>query len=45
VYAAVRRHVSFLEHDRQNSPETNRLTDLILGGELIAEVSGLVALD
>jgi len=44
VQAAVRRHVAFLEHDRETSPDTDRLAELILSGELIREITEMVDL-
>ena len=44
AYAAIRRQVSFLEHDRETSSDINLLSALIRGGELVNEVSGVVAL-
>ncbi len=44
VHAAVRRHVTYLEHDRELAPDTSRLAELILSGELIKDVFEMVAL-
>lgn len=44
VQAAVRRHVAYLEHDRATAPDTQRLSELILSGELIAEIAAMVEL-
>ncbi len=44
VYDAVRRHVAFLEHDRETTGDMEKLADLIRSGEIVSEVSDLAAL-
>jgi histidine ammonia-lyase len=44
AYEAVRRQVSFLEHDRETSSDMKLLADLIRGGEIVSGISDLVAL-
>jgi histidine ammonia-lyase len=44
AYAAIRRHASFMEHDRETSSEINALVELIHRGEMLREISDLVAL-
>jgi histidine ammonia-lyase len=45
AYATIRRHVSFLEHDRETASDMNALSALIHTRELIREVSGAVVLE
>jgi histidine ammonia-lyase len=45
AYSAIRKRVSFLEHDRETSSDINVLSTLIHRGELVDEVSEAVALD
>jgi histidine ammonia-lyase len=44
AYAAIRKHTSFIEHDRETSSDINALAELIRSGELLREISGLVRL-
>jgi len=45
VYATIREHVGFLEHDRETTPDINFLADLIQGGELLDAVGSVLELD
>jgi histidine ammonia-lyase len=44
AYEIVRRYATFLEHDRETSPDMENLSGLIQRQEIIAPFSGLVAL-
>jgi histidine ammonia-lyase len=44
AHALIRRHVSFLEHDRETASDINALSALIRSGELVVEVSQAVDL-
>lgn len=45
AYAVIRKHASFLEHDRETTSETTQLAALIRSEEIIHQISSLVKLD